>query len=190
MFKIDINNEKVRDIIGLLIGIITIPMAVSTLHWSNTTSETITMSINEANTYGFYQGKAVRKAMTQLRIYDLEMDLKINPPEKPEHLEVIKERMAKLRQAADTYESDPKTGEGKKELLEKAKAIEAKRDHMSTSSTYYGNAMILLQLSIILASTALTVRVGLLLVPAAAFMLFGLFVLMDAAMVFFPIPFF
>ncbi|MBF0612987.1 MAG: DUF4337 family protein [Magnetococcales bacterium] len=185
-----INNEKFRDIVGLLIGILTIPMAISTLHWSNATSDSITSAINIANTYSFYQGKTVCKAMTQLKVYDLEMELKVSPPAGPEQLAVIQERIAKLKQVVDTYESDPKTGEGKKELLEKAKELEVSRDRMSTSSTYYGNAMILLQLSIILASTALTVRVGLLLIPAAIFMLFGLFVLVDAATVFFPIPFF
>ncbi|MBF0339820.1 MAG: DUF4337 family protein [Magnetococcales bacterium] len=185
-----INSEKVRDILGLLIGIVTIPMAICTLHWSNTTSESITEAINVANTYSFYQGKAVRKAMTQLKIYDIEMDLKISPPATPEKLAIIQERLAVLKKSADTYESDPVSGEGKKELLDKAKKIEEMRQRQSSTSTYYGNAMILLQLSIILASTAMTVRVGLLLVPAAIFMLFGLFVMADAATLFFPIPFF
>ncbi|MBF0126342.1 MAG: DUF4337 family protein [Magnetococcales bacterium] len=184
-----INNEKIRDIIGLVIGIITVPMAICTLHWSNTTSDSITDAINIANTYSFYQGKAVRKAMTQMRIYDLEMDLKISPPTTPEQMEVIKERLVTLKKFADTYESDPVSGEGKKELLERAKKLEDAQKNKSTSSTYYGNAMILLQLSIILASTALTVRLGILLFPALFFMIAGLFVMADAALLFFPIPF-
>ncbi|MBF0296976.1 MAG: DUF4337 family protein [Magnetococcales bacterium] len=185
-----INNEKFRDFIGLLIGIVTVPMAICTMHWSNTTSDSITEAINIANTYSFYQGKAVRKAMTQMRIYDLEMDLKLTPPATQEGMEVIKERLAVLKKFADNYESDPASGEGKKELLEKAKKLEDAQKIKSTTSTYYGNAMILLQLSIILASTALTVRLGLLLLPAAFFMLAGLFVMADAALLFFPIPFF
>ena len=55
-----INNEKVRDIVGLLIGIVTVPMAISTLQWSNTTSDSITAAINVVNTYAFYQGKAAK----------------------------------------------------------------------------------------------------------------------------------
>ena len=184
-----INNEKVRDIVGLLIGIVTVPMAISTLQWSNTTSDSITAAINVVNTYAFYQGKAVRQSVAQVSIDDLELQLKVAPPEKEEHRVLVQERIANLKTAVAAYSSDAVSGEGKKELLEKAKQLETEQIQKSKSSTYYGNAMILLQLSLVLASTALTVRKGFLLIPAGLFLALGLFILVDAAAMFFPIPF-
>jgi hypothetical protein len=63
--------------------------------------------------------------------------------------------MAKLQAKIDRYESDPKTGEGKKELFEKARALEAERDEAKKRSPWIGYANTLYQLSIVVLSASI-----------------------------------
>ena len=63
--------------------------------------------------------------------------------------------MAKLQAKIDRYESDPKTGEGKKELMEKARKLEAERDEARKRSPWIGYASTLYQLSIVVLSASI-----------------------------------
>ena len=59
------------------------------------------------------------------------------------------------RDRADRYESDPKTREGKKELIEKAKKWEEIRDHAAAQSPNFEYSEALLQIAIVLGSVAI-----------------------------------
>jgi hypothetical protein len=61
----------------------------------------------------------------------------------------------KLKAKIDRYESDPATGEGKKELMAKARALEAERDAIKRTSpwlTFSGSAF---QIAIVLLSASI-----------------------------------
>ena len=64
-------------------------------------------------------------------------------------------RAESLKAKIDRYESDPATGEGKKELVEKAKKLEAERADAKRRSPYYTFAGSALQISIVLLSAAI-----------------------------------
>jgi hypothetical protein len=65
------------------------------------------------------------------------------------------EKMAVLQAKIDRYESDPKSGEGKKELMEKARILEAERDEAKRRSPWIGYASTLYQLSIVVLSASI-----------------------------------
>ena len=71
------------------------------------------------------------------------------------------------------YESEPETGEGKKELLAKAKQLEEQRDLALRKDPWYDYAEGLLQVAIVLASIAIITSVPALLGGSLVFGLLG-----------------
>ena len=63
--------------------------------------------------------------------------------------------IAKLEEKIARYESDPAKGEGKRELLAKAKAFEAARDDASKHSPWLTFAAMVFQLAIVLLSASI-----------------------------------
>jgi Flp pilus assembly protein TadB len=64
-------------------------------------------------------------------------------------------RAEELKARVDRYESEPTTGEGKKELMLKAHQIEAERDLAKKQSPWIGYASTAYQLSIVLLSASI-----------------------------------
>ena len=64
-------------------------------------------------------------------------------------------KAADLKAKIERYESDPKTGEGKRELMAKAQRLEAERDEARKRGPYFSFASAFLQIAIVLSSTAI-----------------------------------
>jgi hypothetical protein len=64
-------------------------------------------------------------------------------------------RVAALSKKIARYESDPVTGEGKKELMEKARKLEADRAVAKSRSPWYTFAGSLFQIAIVLLSASI-----------------------------------
>jgi hypothetical protein len=64
-------------------------------------------------------------------------------------------KVAELSKKIARYESDPATGEGKKELLAKAKNLEAERAVAKSRSPWYTYAGSLLQIAIVLLTASI-----------------------------------
>src|SRR5207253_4951850 len=67
----------------------------------------------------------------------------------------IEDRIKRYRERVDRYESEPSTGEGKRELLVKAKAFEARRDHAAERDPNFDFAEALFQIAIVLGSVSI-----------------------------------
>ena len=72
----------------------------------------------------------------------------------------LKKKVENYRKTIARYETEPETGEGKKELLAKAKEYEAKRDHALKQDPYFDYAEALLQIAIVLISVAIVAELG------------------------------
>jgi hypothetical protein len=94
------------------------------------------------NTYGFYQSKSIKQTLAEGQLEEA-------------RLAGNKERVAKLEAKIDRYESEPDTGEGKKELLVKARAQEAARDEARLHSPWLNFSGMLFQLAIVLLSASI-----------------------------------
>jgi hypothetical protein len=64
-------------------------------------------------------------------------------------------KVAALSKKIARYESDPVTGEGKKELMEKARKLEEERDEAKKRSPWIGYASTMYQLSIVVLSASI-----------------------------------
>jgi len=65
------------------------------------------------------------------------------------------DKIEKLKAKIERYESDPATGEGKRELMAKAMKLEADRDYAKKQSPWIGFASTLYQLSIVVLSASI-----------------------------------
>jgi hypothetical protein len=67
----------------------------------------------------------------------------------------IEDRIKRYRERVERYESDPSTGDGKKELLAKAKEFEVRRDHAAERDPNFDFAEALFQIAIVLGSVSI-----------------------------------
>src|SRR6202043_2421353 len=96
----------------------------------------------------------------------------------------IEDRIKRYRERVDRYESDPSTGDGKKELLAKAKEFDATRERAAERDPNFDFAEALFQIAIVLgsvsivaASRALIKLSGAIAVVASLLMINGYFLL-------------
>ena len=93
--------------------------------------------------------------MYQLTAEQLDSGL-IALPEMPEAARAkIQDRIQRYRDRVQRYESDPATGEGKAQLLAKAKEWEARRDQAAERDPNFDFAAALFQIAIVLGSVSI-----------------------------------
>jgi hypothetical protein len=144
-----------RKFTGIYLGIIAMLLAITSLGGSNATKTMLSANIQASDTYGYYQAKNIRQTVYQLTAEQLDSEV-LALPEMPEAARTKIEQMVKRdRERVDRYESDPSTGEGKKELLAKAKGLEATRDHAAERDPNFDFAEALFQIAIVLGSVSI-----------------------------------
>jgi hypothetical protein len=135
-------EAKIKDKAGWVITVIAGLLAVNTYIANGYSGSVLTNIIKANDTYSFYQAKSIKQTIAENARDDAE-------------LRNDSKKVAALTAKIDRYESDPVTGEGKKELLAKARSLEAARDEATKHSpwlTFSGSAF---QLSIVLLSAAI-----------------------------------
>lgn len=80
----------------------------------------------------------------------------------------VHERLDQYRQTIARYDSEPETGEGRKELLARALVLEERRDRAQRRDPYFDYAEALLQIAIVLASVSIIAGSRALLAAGAA----------------------
>jgi hypothetical protein len=143
-----------RRFTGVYVGVVAMLLAISSLGGAEATKAMLNANIQATDTYAFYQAKYLRQTMLEHTATQLELlsdGTALSPDGKTKAADVVK----RYRDTAKRYESDPPAGNGKKELLEKAKDWEAIRDHAQEQipNFEYGEAMY--QIAIVLGSVAI-----------------------------------
>ena len=87
------------------------------------------------------------------------------------------------------YESEPDTGEGKKELLARAKEHEVKRDIALKQDPYFDYAEALLQIAIVLVSVAIIANLTWLAFVGGALGVMGVLLTINGFLLLVEIPF-
>ena len=154
---VDPSNKK----IALLISILALLLAISETMSKAYQTEVLTKQIEASNLWSFYQAKTIRSTNTKLMIESTQLGGKANDPK-------VSAAIEKWDAAAKRYDSEPETGEGRKELAARAKAAEAKRDRALASYHHYEFASAATQIAIVLASAEVITGVMLLAWSAAA----------------------
>jgi Domain of unknown function (DUF4337) len=148
-------DARFRRLTGIYLGVIAMLLAITSLGGSNAMKVMLSANIQASDTYGFYQSRNIRQTMFQLTAEQLERDL-LAQPDMPESAKTkIEEAIKRYHGRVERYESDPATGEGKKELLAKAKEWEAKRDLATARDPNFDFAEALFQIAIVLGSVSI-----------------------------------
>ena len=117
-------------------------LAICSLLAGSNSGKVLTNNIVASDTWNFYQAKSIKQSITEMQ-YDDAVDRKETA------------KAADLKAKIERYESDPKTGEGKRELMAKAQRLEAERDEARKRGPYFSFASAFLQIAIVLSSTAI-----------------------------------
>ena len=107
-------EAKIKDKAGWVITVIAGLLAVNTYVANGISSSVLTNTIKANDTWNFYQAKSIKQSIAEGQLDDA--------LEKGD-----KKKAEKLAKKIEKYESDPVKGEGKKELMAKAKQLEAER---------------------------------------------------------------
>ena len=112
--------------IALLIAILALFLSFSETLGKSAQTEAIDANVKSSDTWNFFQAKDVRKT-TLLAAADQTKLLTAGVTD-PATKAAIDKQIDTWRKTAARYESDPKTGTGRKELGEQAKEQEGERD--------------------------------------------------------------
>jgi hypothetical protein len=100
----------------------------------------------------------------------------------------LKKKVEAYRKTVARYDSEPETGEGKKQLLARAKEFEAKRDHALKQDPYFDYAEALLQIAIVLISVAIVAEMSFLVVLGGALGVAGTLLMVNGFLLLVEIP--
>jgi len=158
---IDPSNKKV----ALLIAILAAVLAFSETLGKGAQTAALSLNIEAANLWSFFQAKTIRMTAVRTAAEALEAELPLATTAQAR--ETAERRIAEWKKTAARYDSEPETQEGRKELAARAKAAEQKRDVTLAAYHHYEVASAALQLAIVLASATVITNVGLLMWGAA-----------------------
>jgi hypothetical protein len=135
-------EARIKDRAGWAITVIAALLAVNTYIANGISSEVLTKTIRANDTWNFYQSKSIKQTIAENARDDAlaRHDVK---------------KAAELTAKIDRYESDPVRGEGKKELMARARSLESSRDEAKKHSPWLTFAGSALQLSIVLLSASI-----------------------------------
>jgi hypothetical protein len=145
------NPENKR--IALLIAVLALVLAFAETLGKSAQTAALSYNIEAANLWSFFQAKTIR--LTVLRTAAESAELELNQMMLPKTKEAIEQRIAAWRKSADRYDSEPETGEGRKELTARAKAAESRRERSLAAYHHYEVASAGVQIAIVLASAAI-----------------------------------
>jgi hypothetical protein len=135
-------SDKIRSKAAMIISIFAAVFSINAFIGAQLGSKILNNTIEINDIYGFYQAKSIKQNMAE---YALDDSIRAND----------KKRADELKSRIDRYESDPVTGEGKKELLAKAKGLEVSRDHAKKQSPWIGIAGSVMQIAIVLLTASI-----------------------------------
>src|SRR3954468_23958285 len=142
------NNKR----IALLISVLALFLAlVETMAQRAQTNE-LSYNIEASNLWSFFQAKTIRQ--TVVRTAGEMADLDRAPKVDPEATDAVAKRTDAWAKTVARWESEPETGEGRKELVARAKAAEEKRDTARAKYHHYEVSSAAFQIAIVLASAA------------------------------------
>jgi hypothetical protein len=146
------NNEE--KYVAIYIAVLAVMLAICSAGGGNASKTVMTSSIEVTDTWAFYQARNIRQQGLRLAADDLE--IRLQQPNLPDTLKkAMQDKITSYRATADRYESDTKNNDGKKELMEKARKLEADRDTALRQDPYFDFSEGMLQIAIVLASSSL-----------------------------------
>jgi len=133
-------EAKIKDKAGMVINVFALCLAVNAWYGGKLSSTVLNNTIKANDTYSFYQAKSLKQTLAEQSLYEAKKS-------------GDKARADDMAARIDRYENEPK--DGKKDLMAKAKALEAERDDAKNRSPWIGYASTAYQLAIVLLSASI-----------------------------------
>lgn len=157
--------------IALLVAILAAMLAVTEMGGKSAQTHGLSDHIDASNLWSFFQAKTIRQTTMRTAADAIDAQYRGNPQPMPDG---VKKQVDTWRQTAQRYETEPETGEGRKELMSRAKAKEASRDKALAAYHMFEYGSAALQLAIVLAGAAALTSVAWLVVVSGGLGLVGL----------------
>ena len=135
-------EAKIKDKAGWVITVIAALLAVNTYISNGNSSKVLNNTIKANDTWSFYQAKSIKQTLAEQSLDDA-------------LARGDKAKAEKMQAKIARYESDPESGEGKKELMTKARKLEAERDEVRKSGPWMTFSGMAYQLGIVLLSASI-----------------------------------
>ena len=135
-------EAKIKDKAGFVISVFALFLAFNTYIANGLSGTILTNTIKANDTWSFYQAKSIKQTIVDNAADDADA-------------RGDKTKAEKYRATSQRYESDPATGEGKKELMAKATALEDERDLAKKKSPWISFAGSAMQMAIVLVSASI-----------------------------------
>jgi plasmid stabilization system protein ParE len=132
--------------VALLISVLALVLAFSETLGKSAQTAALASNIEASNLWAFFQAKTIRQTTLRTAAEQTEL-LNAN--------EASKKQIAKWRDTAQRYQSEPETGEGRDQLAARAKEAEKKRDTSMAAYHHYELASAAVQIAIVLASASI-----------------------------------
>lgn len=149
---VDPSNKKV----ALLISVLAVVLAFAETLGKGAQTNGLAANIEASNLWAFYQAKTIRMTTLRTAAESAEVELPASAAKK----DALAKKIADWKSTAARYDSEPETGEGRKELSARAKVAESKRDRAMAAYHQYEMASALVQIAIVLASAHIITGVG------------------------------
>ena len=133
-------EARIKDKAGMVISVFALILAVNSWYGGKLSSLTLNNTIAANDVWSFYEAKSIKQILAQQSLDDA---IERHQTEKAE----------KLQAKIDRYENEPV--DGKKDLMAKARKLEADRDEAKKRSPWIGYASTLYQLSIVVLSASI-----------------------------------
>lgn len=153
---VDPANKK----IALLISILALFLALSETMAKSAQTSALSYNIEASNLWAFFQAKTIRMTTLRTAADGLETEAKFE--KNAARAATLQKRVDDWRKVAATYDSEPETKEGRKELSVRAKAAEKSRVRAMAAYHYYELSSAALQIAIVLASAQIITGVAVL----------------------------
>jgi len=136
--------------IALLISVLALVLAFSETLGKSAQTAALAYNIEASNLWAFFQAKTIRQTVLRTAAEELESG-NLN--------EAAKKQVAKWKETAQRYQSEPETNEGRDQLAARAKAAEKKRDISMAAYHHYEVASAAVQIAIVLASASIIAEI-------------------------------
>ena len=135
-------EAQIKDKAGWVIVVFAALLAINTYMGGSNSSKVLNNTIDANNTWAFYQAKSIKQSIAEAM-------------QDTAYARGDKARVEALQKKIDRYESEPDTGEGKKELMAKARKLEAERAVAKQRSPWYTYAGSLFQIAVVLLTASI-----------------------------------
>jgi Domain of unknown function (DUF4337) len=147
------DNKK----IAILISVLALFLAIAETLGKSAQTDALSNKAEASNLWAFFQAKTIRKTTMETAAEQIEIDVQL--AKDPNVKELLQKRADAWKTRAARYESEPETQEGRKELMARARALDAKSAHALDKYHNFEFGSAAFQIAIVLASSYLITHV-------------------------------